>query len=83
MFNYDPKNNLVLKLVQHFYFIKGLSAIFGQLRAQYTTQHFVQLFSATVGGTQLKAELSVWGFLIGSHQQLLQTVARCVGYRDF
>ena len=32
----------------------------------------LQIFAATVGGNQLNAELSGWGFVIGSRQRLLQ-----------
>ena len=41
-------------------------------------RRLMQLFAATVRGNQLNAELSVWGFLAGSRQRLLQTVAQKV-----
>ena len=37
-----------------------------------------KLIIATDDGNQLNVELSGWGFLIGLHQQLLQTVVRKV-----
>ena len=42
----------------------------------HNTQLFVQLFAIIVGEDQLNLELSEQGFLIGSRQWLLQTVAR-------
>ena len=43
----------------------------------------MQLFKATVGGIQLNAQLSRCGFLIGSRQRLLQTVALIVACEEW